>query len=101
MGDLLMALAKRSSTPRHNAELQRLYDYILDYCGDHHGAVPTIRTIRDALGYSSTSMVHARMRALEDRGLLRRATLNRWYVAGSRWLSPDEVKELGRFLLLD
>lgn len=54
-----------------SAKQQRIYDYIKSHIEQHHFA-PSIREIKDHLGYSSTSTVHALLERIEDKGYIKR-----------------------------
>jgi len=56
-------------------QLSQRQQQILHYIGQHmdnHGYPPTVREIGEAVGLSSSSTVHAHLKALEHLGLIRR-----------------------------
>ena len=57
----------KEMTPRERS----VYEYIKDSLSDK-GYAPSVRDIRDALGFKSTSTVHMYLTRLADRGLINR-----------------------------
>lgn len=51
---------------------QRLLDFLKDYAAQTGGASPTFEKMRQALGLASKSGVSRLLKALEDRGAIRR-----------------------------
>lgn len=55
----------------NTAKRQRLYDYIESYY-EEHGFAPTYKEMKAALGYRSSSYLHAMVIRMEADGLLER-----------------------------
>lgn len=51
---------------------QQVFDYIREYI-ETHSFPPTVRDIADALGVSSPATIHGHIKALENKGLLKRS----------------------------
>lgn len=48
-----------------------VYDTIVDYINTH-GYSPTVRELAEILGYKSSSTMHSFLKALEDKGYIKR-----------------------------
>lgn len=79
---------------------QRVYEFIIKYKKEHQGISPTVRTIMEGIGLSSTSVAHYHVESLEKAGLIYRVYSDDseksigYEVAGGKWTykAPEIVE---------
>ena len=92
---LKVPYARKVGTTYQRRSLSDVYEFIVTYKREHDGNSPTIRTIGEACGISSTSVVHNLLVRLAMRGWIRRPEprIGTRYaenieVIGGKWIAP-------------
>jgi DNA-binding MarR family transcriptional regulator len=74
-------------------KLKETFAFIVEYREVLDGQIPSLREIRDACGYSSTSMTSTALKMLHERGLIALAEKSQarsFHVPGGRWVYEGE-----------